>query len=127
MIFISFLSCVSNFYFLYMLSIYAGVYFLITFFEKDNNKNKRKMFTDFIREGIRFALSYIAGIGCAAIIFIPVLIAVKNNGRGPGGILNLISYDIRRYVNIFSGSFEYISGSLNGGYASIALVAIIEI
>ena len=127
MIFISFLSCVSNFYFLYMLSIYAGVYFLITFFEKDNNKNKRKMFTDFIREGIRFALSYIAGIGCAAIIFIPVMIAVKNNGRGPGGILNLISYDIRRYVNIFSGSFEYISGSLNGGYASIALVAIIAI
>lgn len=127
MIFISFLSCVSNFYFLYMLSIYAGVYFLITFFGKYNNKDKTKMFTDFIREGIRFALSYIAGIGCAAIIFIPVLIAMKNNGRGPGGILNLISYDTRRYVNIFSGSFEYIFGSLNGGYAVIALVAIIAI
>lgn len=127
MIFMTFLSCTSNFYFFYMLSIYVGIYFLMLFYQTYCKKKKKIEIHTFVKEGLRFALAYIEGIGCAAIIFIPILIAMRNSGRGSGGILNLIAYDKMSYAKIFTGSFEYFFGSLNGGYAAIVLLAILAL
>lgn len=120
---ITFISCVSNFYFLYMLSIFAGVYFLILFKKRYFSDDKKNVFKRFVQEGFRFLFSYLGGLGCAAVIFLPVLIAVKNSGRSSGGVLNLFTYHTGTYVRLFTGSFGPMN--LGGGFAALLLLAIV--
>ncbi|WP_099222161.1 YfhO family protein [Listeria costaricensis] len=106
------ISLISNFYFAYMIVIFAFIYALLRYFFFFKQKNWRH-FLAILGKFIGF---FVIGFLIAGIIFIPVLITFLGNGRDEMGAgANLFTYPLTYYFEVFQNIFSPNSG----GTASI--------
>lgn len=102
-----FLSAISNFYFFYMLSIIAIIYFIIRYFNL-NKKSKPKLIKGFLTTGFYTAGYYLIGLGMAAIVFLPVVYGFLQNGRAessPKMLISIFHYTKGYYIRLLQGLF----------------------
>lgn len=119
---ITVLSCISNFYFFYMLSIMAGAYLIIGFIKTNGRVFNKNTVLLFFKKGICFLIAYLKGICCSAIIFFPILVAFKNNAQTSVGKINLLHYTLEDYTKLFTGIFGHFANKLGGGFAGLTLI-----
>lgn len=107
LIFGVFVSAISNFYFLYMLSILIFIYGVIRYFYNSkewigyNTNRKTTIFMDFIKTFTSGVLYYLLGIVMAAFLLLPVIISFLNIGRFDTGYdVNLLHYSIDHYISV---------------------------
>lgn len=101
----TFISAVSNFYFLYMMTIIIFIYAVHRFFCTYDKNSPVPVWILFIKTAFRTGLFYLIGISLSAVVLLPVLAAFFNNGRfGAGYEANLFHYPIKYYV-MFANSF----------------------
>jgi len=100
--FITALAAISNFYFFYMLTVLSFFYGAIRFFDMHVTIDIKKTLRTFGRA----LFYYLLGILLAAVIFLPVLIAYKNNARLQ---ILAVSYDLtyewEYYLNLLYSLF----------------------
>lgn len=95
-------TAISNFYFLYMITIMAFIYALIKY-----SFQKYRTIKEFFKLLGKFIAVYLLGIGLSAVIFFPVCLAFLSNPRGAvTGDFNLLFYDKSYYMNIITNIFK---------------------
>lgn len=94
------ISAVSNFYYFYMLTVFAVIYALIRFRHYERKEN-------FIRIVGKFAGWYLLGVGISAIILLPVILGFLGNARsGASGNSGMyFCYSLSYYLR---GLFQFI-------------------
>jgi len=93
-----FYSALCGFYFLYMMTIMAGVYALIRFFDV----YKEKRLKEFAAMAKRIMGTYLLGIGLGAPIFIPAVIGYLTSARAEMTVKrNYLFYGFNYYFNNF--------------------------
>ncbi|MBU5459342.1 YfhO family protein [Anaerostipes sp. MSJ-23] len=118
------LSAISNYYFLYMLTIFSVIYAWIRFYKYVETDRIHKFFL-IIRN---FAIYYMIGISMAAIILLPSVIGFLGNGRNAGvDLQTLIVYPAKFYILLLSNVVGYgnAGNNTNIGYLPIAGIAIL--
>ena len=92
------ISALSNFYFLYMLTILIVIYALTRFFVTYQNE-RGKQFVPIFLKGI---VHYLLGIGMACVLLLPTIYAFSQNARVSldGVVQNLIHYTRRYYYDL---------------------------
>ena len=95
----------SNYYFLYMLTIFAVIYAWIRFY-KYTEENKMKNFCLTI---LKFGMYYTLGIAMAAVILLPSVIGFLGNGRYGNGVdwKSLIVYPGKYYLLFIENFIGY--------------------
>ncbi|MBS7007106.1 YfhO family protein [Anaerostipes sp.] len=113
----------SNFYFLYMLTIFTVIYALIRFYQY-YSKDKLKNFFVLLR---RFAGYYILGVALSAVILLPAVYGFLGNGRGGGQVHNLIAYPFKYYILFLENFVGYGNSgqSTNVGFIPIAGIVVL--
>lgn len=113
-------AAMSNYYFLYMLTIFSVIYAWIRFYKyttKDRVKN-------FFLTILKFGAYYILGICIAAVILLPSVIGFLGNGRYGSGVQweTLLVYPGKYYVMLFENFVGYgnMGSNTNTGYLPIA-------
>lgn len=99
------ISSISNFYFLYMLTILVFIYAVIRYFtnqeewmEYGGASSKASHFFQMVFRSIFY---YVIGILLSAFLLLPVAIAFLNNGRFDSGYeMELVHYSFRHYVTV---------------------------
>lgn len=129
-IFMVFISALSNFYFLYMLTILMFVYAIIRFFYTYKEPEKpagQQFFFTLLRAGFY----YLLGIAQAAFFLLPVVGSFMNNGRiSSGSQVNLLHYSKGYYVlmaNSFLAPNIYTGYWTNLTYAAFAAIGLLII
>lgn len=121
------ISAMSNFYFLYMLSVLIFIYALVRFYDyykEDRVKN-------FFLVVSKSVLYYMLGILMSAVLLLPMIVAFMNNGRieGTSQDVNLLLYSKEYYKLLYhhvlsigfqAGQWTYISIGVVGALAIIA-------
>lgn len=99
-----FVMAISNFYFLYILTLLLLTYAVIRFFHYVK-ENRLKLFGSWF---LKFLLYYLLGILLAAFILFPVIHGFLSNGRiGNGGSQkDLLFLSLNNYVKTISGMFN---------------------
>lgn len=97
------ISAMSNYYFLYMLTIFIFLYALIRFFSYIHEK----YLSNFFRTLARFSGYYILGIGLSAVILLPAVIGFMGNARGSETVSVGIFYPLRYYSRILLNFFGF--------------------
>lgn len=119
------LAAVSNYYFLYMLTIFTVIYAWIRFYDYEKEDRIRKFF---FTVG-RFMIYYIWGIAMAAAILIPSVMGFLGNGRAGVGVdlRTLILYPAKFYILFIENLVGYgnAGNNTNAGYLPIAGIAIL--
>ena len=109
-------SAMSNYYFLYMLTIFAVIYAWIRFY-KYSEENKIKTFFLTI---LKFGMYYTLGIAMAAVILLPSVIGFLGNGRYGNGAdwKSLIVYPGKYYLLFIENFIGYgnMGSNTNAGY-----------
>lgn len=102
-----FISAISNFYFLYMLSILIFLYGVVRYFYHSREwigyetKNKVTVLLDFIKTFTRGVLYYLLGIVMSAFLLLPVIISFLNIGRFDTGYdVKLLHYNLNHYISV---------------------------
>lgn len=112
-------SAMSNYYFLYMLTIFAVIYAWIRFY-KYTEENKMKNFCLTI---LKFGMYYTLGIAMAAVILLPSVIGFLGNGRYGNGVdwKSLIVYPGKYYLLFIENFIGYgnMGSNTNAGYLPI--------
>lgn len=118
-------SAMSNYYFLYMLTIFAVIYAWIRFY-KYSEENKIKTFFLTI---LKFGMYYTLGIAMAAVILLPSVIGFLGNGRyGNGaGWKSLIVYPGKYYLLFIENFIGYgnMGSNTNAGYLPIVGIVVL--
>lgn len=118
-------SAMSNYYFLYMLTIFAVIYAWIRFY-KYSEENKIKTFFLTI---LKFGMYYTLGIAMAAVILLPSVIGFLGNGRYGNGAdwKSLIVYPGKYYLLFIENFIGYgnIGSNTNAGYLPIVGIVVL--
>lgn len=107
LIIMTFVCTISNFYFLYILTMIAVFYVVFrycsTFYKLAKNKLLGFLFT-----GLRIGGYYLLGMAMAAVVFLPVIYAFLQNGRmdsKPELLTNYLHYNKSYYLYALQGIF----------------------
>lgn len=118
-------SAMSNYYFLYMLTIFAVIYAWIRFY-KYTEENKIKTFFLTI---LKFGIYYTLGIAMAAVILLPSVIGFLGNGRYGKGAdwKSLIVYPGKYYLLFIENFIGYgnMGSNTNAGYLPIVGIVVL--
>lgn len=118
-------SAMSNYYFLYMLTIFAVIYAWIRFY-KYTEENKIKTFFLTI---LKFGIYYTLGIAMAAVILLPSVIGFLGNGRYGKGAdwKSLIVYPGKYYLLFIENFIGYgnMGSNTNAGYLPIVGIIVL--
>lgn len=118
-------SAMSNYYFLYMLTIFAVIYVWIRFY-KYSEENKIKTFFLTI---LKFGIYYTLGIAMAAVILLPSVIGFLGNGRYGNGVdwKSLIVYPGKYYLLFIENFIGYgnMGSNTNAGYLPIVGIVVL--
>ena len=118
-------SAMSNYYFLYMLTIFAVIYAWIRFY-KYSEENKIKTFFLTI---LKFGMYYTLGIAMAAVILLPSVIGFLGNGRYGNGAdwKSLIVYPGKYYLLFIENFIGYgnMGSNTNAGYLTIVGIVVL--
>lgn len=118
-------SAMSNYYFLYMLTIFAVIYAWIRFY-KYTEENKMKNFCLTI---LKFGMYYTLGIAMAAVILLPSVIGLLGNGRYGNGVdwKSLIVYPGKYYLLFIENFIGYgnMGSNTNAGYLPIVGIVVL--
>lgn len=118
-------SAMSNYYFLYMLTIFAVIYAWIRFY-KYSEENKIKTFFLTI---LKFVMYYTLGIAMAAVILLPSVIGFLGNGRYGNGAdwKSLIVYPGKYYLLFIENFIGYgnMGSNTNAGYLPIVGIVVL--
>lgn len=118
-------SAMSNYYFLYMLTIFAVIYVWIRFY-KYTEENKMKNFCLTI---LKFGMYYTLGIAMAAVILLPSVIGFLGNGRYGNGVdwKSLIVYPGKYYLLFIENFIGYgnMGSNTNAGYLPIVGIVVL--
>lgn len=118
-------SAMSNYYFLYMLTIFAVIYEWIRFY-KYSEENKIKTFFLTI---LKFGMYYTLGIAMAAVILLPSVIGFLGNGRYGNGAdwKSLIVYPGKYYLLFIENFIGYgnMGSNTNAGYLPIVGIVVL--
>ena len=118
-------SAMSNYYFLYMLTIFAVIYAWIRFY-KYSEENKIKTFFLTI---LKFGIYYTLGIAMAAVILLPSVIGFLGNGRYGKGVdwKSLIVYPGKYYLLFIENFIGYgnMGSNTNAGYLPIVGIVVL--
>lgn len=118
-------SAMSNYYFLYMLTIFAVIYAWIRFY-KYSEENKIKTFFLTI---LKFGMYYTLGIAMAAVILLPSVIGFLGNGRYGNGAdwKSLIVYPGKYYLLFIENFIGYgnMGSNTNVGYLPIVGIVVL--
>ena len=118
-------SAMSNYYFLYMLTIFAVIYAWIRFY-KYTEENKMKTFFLTI---LKFGIYYTLGIAMAAVILLPSVIGFLGNGRYGKGVdwKSLIVYPGKYYLLFIENFIAYgnMGSNTNAGYLPIVGIVVL--
>lgn len=121
-VFMVFVSCISNFYFFYMIAIFTGLYVLFRLLTKHGLKNLR----DIRRDLLKLILGALLGTSMGAFIFIPVITAFMNDARRTSNYVYDFLFNINDYernLGVFlTPTYEHHWTVM--GYASICLIAV---
>ncbi|EQB87825.1 putative membrane protein YfhO [Clostridium punense] len=113
-----FISAISSFYFFYMITVFIFIYAIVRFFDLVKENRVKELCAAFFR----CVIFYIAGVLMAGIIFIPVVIGFLNSGRSKDSpIINLFSYDVEGYKNIF---IKFLGPPFNWEYLGMAAIVL---
>lgn len=115
----------SNYYFLYMLTIFAVIYAWIRFY-KYTEENKMK---NFFLTILKFGMYYTLGIAMAAVILLPSVIGFLGNGRYGNGAdwKSLIVYPGKYYLLFIENFIGYgnMGSNTNAGYLPIVGIVVL--
>ena len=118
-------SAMSNYYFLYMLTIFAVIYAWIRFY-KYTEENKIK---NFFLTILKFGIYYTLGIAMAAVILLPSVIGFLGNGRYGKGVdwKSLIVYPGKYYLLFIENFIGYgnMGSNTNTGYLPIVGIVVL--
>lgn len=118
-------AAMSNYYFLYMLTIFTVIYAWIRFYAYIKEDRVK---TFFLTVG-KFMGFYILGIGMSAVVLLPSVIGFLGNGRYGTSVdwLTLIVYPAKFYILLFSNCIGYgnVGNNTNVGYLPIAGIAVL--
>lgn len=118
-------SAMSNYYFLYMLTIFAVIYAWIRFYEY-TEENKVK---NFFLAILKFGMYYTLGIAMAAVILLPSVIGFLGNGRYGKGVdwKSLIVYPGKYYLLFIENFIGYgnMGSNTNAGYLPIVGIVVL--
>lgn len=118
-------SAMSNYYFLYMLTIFAVIYAWIRFY-KYTEENKMK---NFFLTILKFGIYYTLGIAMAAVILLPSVIGFLGNGRYGKGVdwKSLIVYPGKYYLLFIENFIAYgnMGSNTNAGYLPIVGIVVL--
>ena len=118
-------SAMSNYYFLYMLTIFAVIYAWIRFY-KYTEENKMK---NFFLTILKFGIYYTLGIAMAAVILLPSVIGFLGNGRYGNGVdwKSLIVYPGKYYLLFIENFIGYgnMGSNTNAGYLPIVGIVVL--
>ena len=118
-------AAMSNYYFLYMLTIFAVIYAWIRFYEYVKEDRIRKFF----QTVGQFIGYYVLGIAMSAVVLLPSVIGFLGNGRYGNGvdILTLIVYPVKYYILLLDNIIGYgnAGNNTNVGYLPIAGIAVL--
>lgn len=118
-------AAMSNYYFLYMLTIFSVIYAWIRFYEYVKEDRIRKFF----RTVGQFIGYYVLGIAMSAVVLLPSVIGFLGNGRYGNGvdILTLIVYPAKYYILLLDNIIGYgnAGNNTNVGYLPIAGLAVL--
>ena len=124
-IFVVCVSAMSNYYFLYMLTIFAVIYAWIRFY-KYTEENKMK---NFFLTILKFGMYYTLGIAMAAVILLPSVIGFLGNGRYGNGVdwKSLIVYPGKYYLLFIENFIGYgnMGSNTNAGYLPIVGIVVL--
>lgn len=117
------LSAASNYYFLYMLTIFAVIYAWIRFYDYEKEDRIRKFF---FTVG-KFILYYVWGIAMAAVILLPSVIGFLGNGRNGTGVdwRTLIIYPAKFYILLIENLVGYGNVGNNTNVCYLPIVGIV--
>lgn len=118
-------SAMSNYYFLYMLTIFAVIYAWIRFY-KYTEENKM---INFCLTILKFGMYYTLGIAMAAVILLPSVIGFLGNGRYGNGVdwKSLIVYPGKYYLLFIENFIGYgnMGSNTNAGYLPIVGIVVL--
>ena len=118
-------SAMSNYYFLYMLTIFVVIYAWIRFY-KYTEENKMK---NFFLTILKFGIYYTLGIAMAAVILLPSVIGFLGNGRYGNGVdwRSLIVYPGKYYLLFIENFIGYgnMGSNTNAGYLPIVGIVVL--
>lgn len=107
LIVMTFLCTISNFYFLYILTVMAVIYvilrYVVTYYKDYKNK-----LGGLLLVGLRTGSYYLLGMAMAAVVFLPIIYAFLQNGRmdsKPELLTGYLHYDKAYYFYALQGLF----------------------
>lgn len=119
------IAAMSNYYFLYMLTIFTVIYAWIRFYAYIKEERVKKFFLTLGK----FIGFYILGIGMSAVVLLPSVIGFLGNGRYGAGVdwATLIVYPAKFYILVLSNFIGYgnVGNNTNVGYLPIAGIAVL--
>lgn len=118
-------SAMSNYYFLYMLTIFAVIYAWIRFYKYTEENKMKNLFLTILKFGIYYTL----GIAMAAVILLPSVIGFLGNGRYGNGVdwKSLIVYPGKYYLLFIENFIGYgnMGSNTNAGYLPIVGIVVL--
>ena len=118
-------AAMSNYYFLYMLTIFSVIYAWIRFY-KYVEENRIK---NFFLTILQFGIYYVIGICMAAVILLPAVIGFLGNGRYGSGVdwKSLIVYPGKYYLMFIENFVGYgnMGSNTNTGYLPIVGIVVL--
>jgi Bacterial membrane protein YfhO. len=125
MISMIFISTLSNFYFLYALTVITVIYIIFRYL-LEYRKDYQNFLLGFLQTGLRTGGYYLLGIALAGIVLIPVLYAFSQNGRldvSPKMVSgSYLYYNAKYYLTLFQGL--YAPGIFPGYWTVLAFSAV---
>ena len=118
-------AAISNYYFLYMLTIFSVIYAWIRFYKY----TKEEKIKNFFLTILKFGAYYLLGICMAAVILLPSVIGFLGNGRYGSGteLKNLLVYPGKYYLMLIENFVGYgnMGNNTNTGYLPIVGIVVL--
>lgn len=124
LIWMTFITTISNFYFLYIISVILVIYCLVRYAITYSKEENKKLF-GLLKAGVTIGGFYIIGILMACIVLLPVVYAFAHNGRmtvSPEMTNGMLIYDMKYYYRLLIGFL--CSGMTPGYYTELCYATI---
>lgn len=95
-----------NFYFAFINTVIAIIYILVRLLFR----YRQRLLRGSIKDGFTLLGTYLLGVLLSGAVFVPVLLAFKDNGRlgeASGYNGSLLHYSLLHYLNLFANEFSY--------------------